>query len=100
MRKRRTRKEKIIAELNRKLHKQSTVAHMANDERKSSSNIVTFQIPKTTVLTSSSIRDLQSKYFIADLKKSLFLTSAIIALELFLFFILQKRIFGLSNIGF
>lgn len=100
MRKRRTRKEKIIAELHRKLHTQSTVIRSVNNEEKTSNKIMTFQIPKTTVLTSSSIRDLQSRYFIADLKKSLFLTSAIIILELFLFFILQKRIFGLSNIGF
>lgn len=90
MRKRRTRKEKIIATLHRKLQNQSVAVD------------TTISMPiKTTIIPSSfAIPQMKSTYFIADLKKSLLLTSTIIAFELFLFFILQKRIFGLSNIGF
>lgn len=94
MRKRRTRKEKIIATLHRKIHSQSVVTH-------TTATTIPVQLPKTTtVISSHSIYPIRSMYFITDLKKSLLLTSAIVALELLLFFILQKKIFGLSNIGF
>lgn len=99
MRKRRTRKEKIIANLHRQLNKPVVSKTQAYEVPQRKENTIT--LPKITTMPGSPITKYPVSLHVAlDLKKSMLLTMAIIFFEVVLFFILQKRIFGLSYMGF
>ncbi len=97
MRNRRTRKEKIIAHLHRQLNK-SVVSKTQQDILPNTDG--TIRLSKISAMPAFPItRYPVSAHVVIDLKKSLLLTIAIIFFEFVLFFILQKRIFGLSFVG-
>ena len=92
-----TRQEKIIADLHRKIQLQKQV----ND-------LPSYQYDKTVKLTQTHIINTQilsdgkklNPYLLPDLVKTLFVTGAILVLEIGLFFILKNRIFVLLNMSF
>ena len=99
MRKRRTRKEKIIATLHRKLQQQSVLPGEHIDDQKLHDKIA-ISFSKTIIAPSLISHSISStSYLTHDLKKSVFVTCAVICLEMLLFFILQKKLFGLSSLG-
>lgn len=92
MSKRKTRQQKIIADLRRKLHSQqkSTVSLYTNDQKLENAN----QVYKLTTpsMTTGRIDTITYSYLRQDIIKTLFVTTVIIGLQIVLFLLLKNHI--------
>lgn len=101
MRRRKTRQEKIIADLRRKVGEDSSLSRQQNNQEKHM-----YSLPKSHLTLGQStpqyisVQTLNASILMHDLRKTMLLTMVIISGEILFFFLIKNHIIAIPMIGY